>query len=137
MRIPLSVALLVLAVGCSEPRKMANIGETIPNLPLPPSAAVLSREGSEDALKIQFHSSDSPEDVANYYRNTLSQAPWTLVSDTKQADGTVALYAEQNGPPLWVTIRKADGASGSIVDLAGAKVAPKRKDSVTTPAVPQ
>jgi hypothetical protein len=33
----------------------------------------------------------------------------------------VALYAEQDGPPLWVTIRKADGAEGTLVDLAGAK----------------
>jgi hypothetical protein len=34
----------------------------------------------------------------------------------------VALYAEQkDGPPLWVTIRKAEGAPGSFVDLTGAK----------------
>jgi hypothetical protein len=33
----------------------------------------------------------------------------------------VALYAEQDGPSLWVTIRKASGASGTFVDIAGAK----------------
>lgn len=127
--------LLLLALACSEPKKMPEIGETIPNLPLPPSAEVLSREGGDDALKLQFRSSSAPDEVASYYRAILSKAPWNLVSDNTQPDGTIALYAEQAGPPLWVTIRKADGASGTIVDLAGAKVKPARP--APAPSTPQ
>src|SRR5512147_173120 len=124
MRIQMLPGLLLLALACREPRKMPAIGETIPNLPLPPSSEVLSREGGDDALKIQFRSTLAPDQVAGYYRDVLSKAPWNLVSDNTQPDGTIALYAEQAGPPLWVTIKKADGAAGTIVDLAGAKVKP-------------
>jgi hypothetical protein len=82
---------------------------------------VVSREGGEDAIKVRFRSSLQPDQIAAYYREVLSKAPWRLVSDAREQDGGIALYAEQDGPPLWVTIRKAEGASGTFVDLAGAK----------------
>jgi hypothetical protein len=113
-------ALLMLA-ACSEPKKGPQLGEAIPNLPVPPHSDVISREGGEDAIKIRFRSSEAPEQIADYYRTVLSKDPWRLVSDTRDRDGGIALYAEQDGPPLWVTIRKADGAGGTFVDLAGAK----------------
>jgi hypothetical protein len=122
MRNRILPGFLLLALACSEPKKLPELGETIPNLPVPPSAELVSREGGEDALKLQFRSTLQPDQVATYYRDMLSKAPWNLVSDNTQPDGTIALYAEQDGPPLWVTIRKADGAAGTIVNLAGAKV---------------
>ena len=121
MQKPLLLLALAAALACSEPQKTAKLSETIPNLPAPPNADVVSREGGTDALKVRFRSSLDPDQVAAYYREVLSRAPWRLVSDTKEQDGGVALYAEQDGPPLWVTIKKADGASGTFVDLAGAK----------------
>ncbi|MEO8635335.1 MAG: hypothetical protein ABI587_08660 [Gemmatimonadales bacterium] len=121
---PLRLLLLTLAlVSCTEPKQEASISETIPNLPLPPDAELLSREGGEDALKLHFRSATPPEVVVSYYRGVLSRPPWTLVSDVKTGDGGIAMYAEQAGPSLWVTVRKADGASGSLVDIAGAKSA--------------
>ena len=119
---PLLVTLALAA--CAEPKKQADISETIPNLPLPPAAELLTREGGEDALKLHFRSSVQPEAVADYYRGVLSRAPWRLVSDVTSADGSISLYAEQAGPSLWVTVRKADGAAGSFVDIAGAKATP-------------
>jgi hypothetical protein len=121
MRKSLLLFSILALVACAEPKKGPSLSETIPNLPAPPSADVVSRESGDDAIKIRFRSSLDPEQIAGYYRTILSKAPWRLVSDTRQEDGGVALYAEQDGPPLWVTIRKADGASGTFVDLAGAK----------------
>jgi hypothetical protein len=121
MRKPLLLLALSAALACSEPEKTPKLSETIPNLPAPPNSDVISREGGADAVKVRFRSSLDPDQVAAYYREVLSKSPWRLVSDTKEQDGGVALYAEQDGPPLWVTIRKADGASGTFVDLAGAK----------------
>ena len=121
MKKPLLLISILVLAACSEPRKEAKLGETIPNLPVPPSSDVVSREGGEDAIKIRFRSTLDPEALATYYRGVLSKEPWRLISDTKEQDGGVALYAEQDGPPLWVTIRKAEGASGTFVDLAGAK----------------
>lgn len=116
----LFLSLLALA-ACREPQKTPQIGETLPNIPVPPSADLISREGGEDAIKLRFRSTLDPEEVATYYRNLLSKEPWRLISDTKEQDGGVALYAEQDGPPMWVTIRKASGTSGTFVDIAGAK----------------
>jgi hypothetical protein len=121
MRRPILAALLLLA-ACSEPKKAVTVLEVMPNIPLPPGGEMISREGGTDALKLKFRSQSTPEEVADYYRKVLSNAPWTLVSENKTVDGTLALYAESSsGPPLWVTIRKAEGAGGTFVDLAGAK----------------
>ena len=103
------------------------MSEAMPDLPLPPMASVVSRAGSEDALQITFRSSLSPDSMANYYRAVLTSGVWSLVGDTRTADGSVALYAERNGPPLWVTIRKDSTSSGSILSIGGAVV---RADSV-------
>ncbi len=122
MRRSLSLAGLLLLLACRETRSQAQVPDVMPSLPLPPAAELISREGSEEALKIRFRSAASPDEVASYYRDVLSRAPWQLVSDTRTPEGTLALYAEKSdGPPLWVTIQKADGASGTFVDLAGAK----------------
>jgi hypothetical protein len=37
------------------------------------------------------------------------------------ADSSITIYAEQDGPPVWITIRPVAGSEGSFVDLAGAK----------------
>jgi hypothetical protein len=115
------LSVLLLLAGCSEPQKAPRLSEALPNIPVPPNSEVIAREGGEDALQIRFHSSLEPDQIATYYRGVLSRDPWRLISDTKAANGGVALYAEQQGPSLWVTIRKAEGGSGTIVELAGAK----------------
>jgi hypothetical protein len=118
--------LFVLVAGCgllacSAPKKEVPLRDALPNLPLPPSAQVLSREAGEDAMQVRFRSDLEPDQVAIYYRALLGKPPWRLTSDTPGADGTITLYAEQDGPSLWVTIRKAEGAPGSLVVLAGAR----------------
>jgi hypothetical protein len=51
------------------------------------------------------------------------------VSDTKSADGTISLYAERNGPPLWVNIRKDPEGNGTLMTIAGAVI---KQDSTAT-----
>jgi hypothetical protein len=60
--------------------------------------------------------------VIDFYRSTLTEGNWRLVSDTKSPDGSIALYAEQDGPPLWVRIWKANDRPGTLVELTGAVV---------------
>lgn len=123
MRTLLLAGVVLLSAGCSEPRPApsARFADVMPNIPLPPESEVISREDAPDAIKLRFRSSATPEAVAEHYRNELSRGAWRLVSDAKTADGGIALYAETDGPSLWVTIRKADGAQGTFVDLAGAR----------------
>ena len=51
------------------------------------------------------------------------QGKWRLVSDMKKPDGSVVLYAEQDGPPLWVRIWAPATAPAPWCELAGAVVA--------------
>jgi hypothetical protein len=122
MRKSIVLFALLLAAACSEPKKQeANVFDVMPTIPLPPASQVIGREGGEEAVKIRFRSSMDADSVASYYRRILAGRPWRLVSDVKAADGTITLYAEQDGPSLWVSIRRASGSAGSFVDLAGAK----------------
>lgn len=134
MRIPrqlsaLAFALLVVA-GCGDrPPEPPRLSEALPNIPLPPLASVVSRSGGPDALEITFRSSISRDSMAEIYRRILTSGEWNLVSDTKTADGTIALYAERNGPPLWVNIRKDPEGAGTLMTIAGAVIKP---DSAAT-----
>jgi hypothetical protein len=125
-------AMCAVLLGCSsEPRtpKPPSTFEVFPNLPLPPAAQVVSRAGSEDALQITLLSSARPDQVTDYYRGVLSKGKWRLISDLKKPDGTVVLYAEQDGPPMWVRIWPTSDKQGTMVELAGAVVA-KKTDSI-------
>jgi hypothetical protein len=123
------VACLVLLACGSEPRgpKPPSLGEAFSHLPLPPQPELVSQTGSADALQLTLHSPANLDVVADYYRNTLSTGAWRLVSDTKTADGSVVMYAEQNGPPMWVRIWKSENRPGTMVQLTGAVVG---KDSL-------
>src|ERR1700694_567617 len=118
------LAGLVLACG-SESRapKPPELADALPNLALPPEAKLISRAGSADALQLTLQTPADVEVILNYYRSVLSTGNWRLVSDIKNPDGSVALYAEQNGPPMWVRIWKPKGQAGTMVQLTGAVVA--------------
>jgi len=82
----------------------------------------VSRAGSADALQLTLFSPGESDGVVEYYRGVLSKGKWRLVSDMKKPDGTVVLYAEQDGPPLWVSIWPTTDSAGTMVQLAGAVV---------------
>jgi hypothetical protein len=123
------VAVFLAACG-SEPRatRLPDASKVFPNLPLPPEAQLVSREGSEEALQIRLLSPSQADQVSGYYRDMLSSGKWRLISDVKNRDGSVTLYAEQDGPPLWVRIWPTSDGAGTMVELAGAVVA-KRADT--------
>ena len=121
----ISMALIagLLAVAACEPappppEDLPEFGEAFPNLPLPASARMISRQGSRDALQLVLEVPAPPETVAGMYRTNLSTASWRLVSDTRDSTGAVVLYAEGQ-KPLWVRIAPADSGS-SRVELSGA-----------------
>jgi hypothetical protein len=122
-----AAGLVLLACG-SEQRspKPPEFTEAFSNLPLPPNAEFVSRAGGAGALQVTLRSPDSASQVSEYYRELLSQGGWRLVSDMKSPDGATALYAEHDGPPLWVRIWSASGRPGAMIQLTGA---PLSKDS--------
>jgi hypothetical protein len=140
MRILRNISILAVSAalfsGCRDKAPQPpRLSEVLPNLPLPPRATVVSRTGSEDALQITFRSTLPPDSMAAFYRSVLTSGVWSLVGDTRTADGSIALYAEREGPPLWVTIRKDSASAGSILSIGGGVVksdsVPTRRDSTT------
>jgi hypothetical protein len=124
------MAGVVLLACRSEPRNSQPpppaFTKAFSNLPLPRDPELVSRSGSADALQLTVHSPAAMDEVTEYYRTVLSNTPWRLVSDRKNPDGSTVLYAEHNGPPMWVRIWKL-GDRGTMVELTGAVV---QKDSV-------
>lgn len=116
------LALLLVLSACdkkADEPEIANIAETIPNLILPMDAKFVSRSGSADALSLTFRVADEPDAAVNYYRRFLVPPLWRLVSDGKDNTGAHVLYAEQQGPPLWVRVWPDSAQSGSYVRLTG------------------
>jgi hypothetical protein len=138
----LAAAGLVACESEPPPPTPPAFAKAFSKLPLPPNPEVVSRAGSADALQLTVYSPVEAERVTEYYRSTFSQGNWRLISDSKSADGSTALYAEHDGPPLWVRIWKANDRPGTMVQLTGAVVASdstklkKRPDS-TPPPTPQ
>lgn len=120
--------MLLALVACKdETLEMAKLSDVFPNLPVPPEASVVSREGSPDALMLTFMSNARPAEVEAYYREVLTRNGWRLVGDSRDAEGAVVFLAEQDGPPLWVRIQSTSDSVATMVELAGA-VASRKKE---------
>ena len=124
--IPTKFRWLVLAAALAacgdKPPKSATMSQALPHLPLPPQAMFVGRSGGPDAVQITLRTPNKPDAVADYYRGVFKTGNWKLVNDAKDADGATVLFAQQNGPPLWVRIRAEEGGPGTVLELSGAVV---------------
>ncbi|MGH7658368.1 MAG: hypothetical protein ACREL6_09040 [Gemmatimonadales bacterium] len=127
MRIPLNFLLVsalvigVAACGDDAPPPPPSLSEVLPTLPLPPNAtSVVSREGGVDALQLTFGSTLSRDEVAAYYRTSLPDGGWDLVSDQETGQGEISIYAERDRLPIWIGIRSDSTTGGSLVRISGA-----------------
>lgn len=119
---------MLALIACKDRKpEMAKISDVFPNLPVPPKASVVSRDGTPEAIKLTLMSNASPAQVEAYYREVLSSRyGWRLVGDSRDAEGAVVLLAEQDGPPLWVRIQSTDDSVATVVELAGAMLSRAR-----------
>jgi hypothetical protein len=122
--IPTKIRWLVLCAAlaaCADKTpKMARVSEALPNIPFPPQASFVGRAGGPDALQITLRSPAGADAVGNYYRGVFKTGNWKLMNDAKDAEGAIVLFAQQNGPPLWVRIYPAAEGGGSMIELSGA-----------------
>ena len=113
------LAATLLLAGChKDAAKPISLGDVLPNFPLPPQAQALTREGGSDAMQFLFVSALPPDSVVSYYVGVLSTGAFHLINEQKSGK-TTALYAEQDGPSIWVTVAP-NGSDGSQITIAGA-----------------
>jgi hypothetical protein len=126
-----ALALLALA-GCGgdEAPKPPSFAEAFPSLPLPPQGTLVSTAGGAGALQLTMSSPAPSEQVTSYYVSVFSKKPWRLVNQSKRPDGGTVLLAEQNGQPLWVTVRRV----GEVTQINLAGAVPAGADSGKTAA---
>ena len=137
-KIRLFVLCAALAACADKAPKTAQVSEALPNLPLPPDAKFVDRSAGPDALQVTLHSSASADYVTAYYRGVFQKGGWHLVNEAKDAEGVTVLFAQRDGPPLWVRIQSDAGGTGSVVQLSGAVtpkgVTPKPRGKTDSPA---
>lgn len=137
MRIPVAGLILVAGVlgACRAEEKIdkPQLVDVMPIIPLPPGYEPVSASGSDEAIQLTFRSPLGLDDMSQYYRRTFTKEPWSLISDSRGADGAVILYAEYDERPLWVRVFDTPGAPGTTVQLSGALVGRKAQqlDTVT------
>lgn len=134
--IVLALSLAALACNRDSAPKSPKLAEVMPNVPLPPGATFVSRSGGVDAIQITVRSPVGADAVAAYYRGIFKQGGWRLVNDAKDREGAVVLFAEQHGPPLWVRIKSEEGGTGTLVDLAGARLIRQPEPDTSKPPAP-
>ncbi|MEO7986431.1 MAG: hypothetical protein ABI766_07845 [Gemmatimonadales bacterium] len=134
----LALSLAALACNRDSAPKSPKLADVMPNVPLPPGATFISRSGGADAIQITVRSPAGADAVAAYYRGIFKKGGWRLVNDAKDREGAVVLFAEQHGPPLWVRIKGEEGGTGTVVDLAGARLIrqPESKPDTSKPPAP-
>jgi hypothetical protein len=104
----LAVAALALLVACAakEDQPVAT-PDVLSGVPVLTGSQLLDTSGTAEAARASFFVQQSPADVAALYRQFLTTRGWRIVGDVSDQGGT-DLYAERQGPPLWIQIRPAE-----------------------------
>ena len=127
MKTPLALALCAaLAAGCAggdgasrQDTTTARRPPVLAGVPLYTGSRVLDTTGTSDAAMLTVSVPARPDSVAAFYRRELVGGGWRIVGD-RQEDGGVDLFAERDGPPLWVQVRPGRLVGSSRVTLIGA-----------------
>ncbi len=103
------------------------------DVPILEGSDEVERSGTPEALQLVFLVPLSRDSVAAAYRRVLRQRGWRIKGDATDS-GVVQLYAERNGPPLWIRIRDAGpGAAQYTIIGAQALDTTRTRDSTVRP----
>jgi hypothetical protein len=120
-RLPSAVAaaVLVLLAACvSKDEQPVATPNVLRGVPVIEGSLLLDTAGTAEAARAVFSVPIPPDSLAAIYRRFLLANGWRVVGDVRDDSGT-DLYAERQGPPLWVSIRPGE-KGGSRYTLIGA-----------------
>jgi hypothetical protein len=84
-----------------------------------PRSSLVGVSAGQDAAQATLTTTAAVDRVAAWYRETLRLNGWELKSDVVTPDSAVAIYAEKDRRPLWITL-KSDPGAGTRYTLIGA-----------------
>ena len=114
-----SLALIAACVAKDDTHKPVRTPPVLAGVPIPDVARVVDTAGTADAARVVLTIAWPLDSVAAFYRRELPKAGFRIVGDL--ADSTrIDLYAQREGPPLWVQVRPARQGSGSEFTIIGA-----------------
>ncbi|MDO8667166.1 MAG: hypothetical protein Q7J79_11175 [Gemmatimonadales bacterium] len=76
------------------------------DVPVVAGSQLVDSTGTDEALSVRFLVNVPRDSVAGFYRRVLAERGWRIVGDAVNGE-MVQLYAERDGPPLWIQIRSA------------------------------
>jgi hypothetical protein len=107
--------------GDADARPDSLVAQALAGVPLFPGAGISDVAGEGEAAHATLHINRSPDSVAAWYRRSLLARRWTIVSDVRTADSTVALHATDPGRrPIWLLIGRDASGAGTLVTVVGA-----------------
>src|SRR2546428_3153001 len=121
---------LILLASCERPGEgtadRALAAQALKDVLAFPSSAVVSVSAGADAAQAAFTTPAPLETVAEWYRVNLKLNDWVVQGDQAMPDGSLAIYAERRGKPLWITLRRNSGGPGTTDTPLGPVPPPHR-----------
>ena len=100
----LAAAALVTIAACvakDDTGTPVRTPAVLAGVPIPDVAQVVDTSGTADAARVVLAIAWPPDSVAAFYRRELPKVGFRIVGD--QGDSVrIDLYAQRNGPPLWI-----------------------------------
>jgi hypothetical protein len=119
-----SLITLVLLASCERAGEGASdralAAEALKAVLVYPGSAAVSAAAGQDAAQATFTTPHAVQVVAAWYRETLKLNGWRVKGDQLMPDGSLAIYAERGGRPLWITLQRNGGGPGTTYTLVGA-----------------
>lgn len=135
------IPILFLALGfsaCHRPAEVSRqtVARSLKGVLVYPRSRLVDMSSGDSAGQLTLASPDAPDNVAAWFRLSLSLNNWTLRSDGRQPDGSIVMYAERKSQPLWISIQQASGSAGTSYTVTGAIVGSADSTSTAAARVP-
>jgi hypothetical protein len=126
---PVLLVLLALGVAaaCERPAQQDEskqhelAAKVLTGLLAYPPSSLVDISAGQDAAQATLLTAAPVQQVATWYREMLRLNGWDLKNDVMTNDSAVAMYAEKDKRPLWITL-KAEGRAGTRYTLIGAEL---------------
>ena len=107
-RLPFAIAAFALLAACAAKKDEPVVvtPNVLSGVPILANSQILDSSGTAEAEQAVLFVQLTPDSVAGIYRRYLVANGWRVVGDVADQAG-IDLYAERQGPPLWIRIRPA------------------------------